>query len=236
MYRYAQDVISQVRKLRSKGKTYSEIIRELQVAIPKSTLSDWCKGIDLPKAYNEKIKLFNIDNLKKGRMIALVSNQIKRETFLKHTSQANVPIAAKIKNRDVAKIALAMLCLGEASKSKGGASSFSLGNSDPRIVQLFIHLLQACFDSFSFDKMRCTVQCRADQNIEELESFWINITGVPRELFYPSRIDPRTIGKPTKKKEYKGVLRVDYFDSKVWIELETLADLVYNQVITHRGL
>ena len=77
-------------------------------------------------------------------------------------------------------------------------------------------------------KLRCTVQCRADQNQTDLEQFWQKVTHISKEQFYKTRIDPRTIGKPSKKSDYKGVLKVDYFDTKVQQDLESLANLVYN--------
>jgi hypothetical protein len=61
------------------------------------------------------------------------------------------------------------------------------------------------------------------------------VTKVPKKLFYKTQIDPRTIGKPTRKIGYKGVLRVDYFDTKVQLDLESLADLVYNQLQSMNG-
>ena len=48
-----------VRKLRAKGKTYSEIMTELNVKLPKSTISDWCRGVSLPKWYQVKIDKLN---------------------------------------------------------------------------------------------------------------------------------------------------------------------------------
>ena len=122
-----------------------------------------------------------------------------------------------------------MLCLGEASKYGGGSSSFSLGSSDRRIVVLFLKLLKKCFD-FNLEKVRCTVQCRADQDTERLEKYWRKVVGVPKRLFYKPLVDPRTRGKPTRKSNYRGVLKVDYFSTRVQLELESLADLVYNQV------
>ena len=79
-------------------------------------------------------------------------------------------------------------------------------------------------------KFRCTVMCRADQNIKELEKYWQEKSGIPKEQFYKTRIDARSIGKPTKKVGYKGVLKVDYMDTKIQLELESLADLLYNQL------
>ena len=173
----------------------------------------------------------NINNLNKARVIAHEINKIKREELLKEIKHANLPIAEKVQNREIAKIALAMLCLGEASRTRG---NFSLGSSDPRIITLFIELLKKCF-TFDLEKIRCTLQCRADQDIESLEAYWFNVTRIPKRLFYKARVDPRTKEKQTKKNNYKGVLKVDYFNTRIQIDLETLAQLLYNQFSANKG-
>lgn len=231
MPRHPKDLIDKIRKLRSVGKTYGEIRQIVKLAIPKSTLSDMCKKVKLPEEYEKRIAQLNLQNLSKAQRVARGMNKIKREEFFKKLEKLNIPIAERISDKGIAKIALAMLCLGEASKyNPKGSRSFSLGNSDPRIILLFLKLLEYCFD-FDQEKVRCTVQCRADQNIKELEDYWIKITKIPVRLFYKTRIDPRTIGKPTKKLNYKGVLKINYFDVKVQHDLEFLVDLVYNYVI-----
>lgn len=226
---YPANIIQEAIQLRSVGKTYGEIRLLLKRHIPKSTLSDWCKNVILPKDYAERISALNFNNLNKARLIAKEINKIKREEFFKEINEANIPIAETMQNPETARIALAMLCLGEARKYSFKGGPFSLGSSDPRIITLFLELLKKCFN-FKLEKVRCTVQCRADQNIETLERFWLNVTKIPKKLFYKARIDPRTIGKPTKKKDYMGVLNVYYFDTKVQLELESLAQLIYNFV------
>lgn len=194
-----------------------------------STSSDMCKKVKLPEEYEKRIAQLNLQNLSKAQQIARGMKKIKREEFFQKLEKLNTPIVRRILDKKVAKIALAMLCLGEASKyNPKGSRSFSLGNSDPRIIILFLKLLEYCFDDFDQKKIRCTVQCRADQNIKELEKYWMKVTKIPAGLFYKSRIDPRTIGKPTKKKGYKGVLKINYFNTKTQLDLEFLADLIYN--------
>lgn len=230
MPRYSKDLINKIRKLRSLGKTYGEIRQIVKLALPKSTLSDMCKKVKLPEEYEKRIAQLNLQNLDKAQRIARGMNKIKREEFFSQLEKLNTPIAKRLKDKEIAKIALAMLCLGEASKyNPKGSRSFSLGNSDPRIIVLFLKLLEYCFD-FNQDKIRCTVQCRADQDTVLLEDYWRKVTKIPARLFYKARIDPRTIGKPTKKTNYKGVLKINYFDTKVQHNLEFLADLVYNYI------
>lgn len=220
-------LVGRIRELRSEGKTYGEINSSLGIKLAKSTLSWMCKDTSLPKNYTEKISDLNIKNLGIARATAIAVNKIKKEENLQKIRQLNLPISEAIFDKNTAKIALAMLCLGEASKSKH-KHAFSLGNSDHRIIILFIKLLEKSFAQFDFSKIRAAVQCRADQDISELTNYWQNITGIPKSQFYRASVDPRTIGKPTKKKDYKGVLNVYYSDKRIQLELESLADLVYN--------
>lgn len=227
--RHSSELIKKIKVLRHKGKTYGEINNLLKINLAKSTLHWICRNTSLPKTYTEKITKLNIQNLGIARATAAIVRKIKKDELLRQLRLTNLPIAKKINDKNTAKIALAMLCLGEASKSHRG-SVFCLGNTDHRIIELFLRLLDICFDDFDINKIRCTIMCRADQNINSLEKYWLNITKIPKTQFYKTTIDPRTIGKPTKQKEYKGVLRVDYFDFKTQLDLESLAQLTYNEV------
>lgn len=227
---YSYAIIQKTQQLRSIGKTYREIIKDINIPIPKSTLSSWLRNIPLPPEYSNKVKVLISQNIALARSKALEKNREIRSQFFKSLYQKNSHIAPRIFDISTAKIALAMLCLGEASKyNPVSRSSFYLGNSNPQIIILFLKLLQICY-SIKQDKIRCTVQCRADQNPELLKNYWSEITGIPPRLFYKPLIDPRTVGKPTLKKEYKGVLRVNYLDNTIRHDLESIAKLVYNQL------
>jgi hypothetical protein len=104
---------------------------------------------------------------------------------------------------------------------------------NPHVI-LLLELMKKCF-AFDMNKTRATVQCRADQDTDKLKKYWHNISQIPERLFYKPLIDPRTKGKPTKRKNYMGVLRIDYFDTKLQLELESLADLVYNNLSRNRA-
>lgn len=226
--KYNQSIIQKAKELRLTGKTYKEICTTLDLKIPKPTLSGWFKNVPLPLQYPEIVQKLNILNLTKARAKAAATNKAKREKLLQSFETKNLPFVQKITDPIPAKLALAMLCLGEAAKYS--KSNFSLGSSDPRIIIIFLRLLPLCFD-IQFEKFRCTVQCRADQDTDKLEKFWQELTNIPKNQFYKPQIDPRTIGKPTLKTNYKGVLKVNYLDNKIQLELETLYNLVYNQLL-----
>ncbi|MCX6766823.1 MAG: hypothetical protein NT170_03565 [Candidatus Moranbacteria bacterium] len=210
--------------LRKQGKTYQEIARSLKVSLPKSTLSYWCRSIPLPNGYDRKVREYNLSNLGKARKVALQIQKKKRKDYLELLRGRNTHLARLIKDPNIAKIALAVLYLGEGRKNIK-RSSLMFGNSDPNIVKFFLDLLRVCYN-IDERKFRCTVQCRADQKIEELEKFWQNVTKVPPSQFYKARVDPRTVGKISKKPEYKGVCRIDYFSAELLIELLQIGEII----------
>jgi len=211
-------------ELRKKGRTYSEIQKILKTEIPKSTLSYWCSNIELPKEYRDRIQELILKNAHKGRAVALVVNRIKREKYLKSVEDRNKYLAKSLRNKDIVKIALAMLYLGEGGKDQRGSLLF--GNSDPFIISLFLYSLRYCY-SIDESKFRCTLMCRADQNTKKLEKFWSKVTNIPPSQFYRVRQDARTIGKPTKKKDYKGVCKIDYFSADIYTELMMIPKIIY---------
>lgn len=215
-----KDSIIQYRK---RGKTYGEIQKLVGRKIPKSTLSCWCKDILLIPEYKIRIEKAMKKNIKRGQAIAFIVTREKRKKYLKSIDTRINHLEKTSQDKDVAKILLAMLYLGEGSKAK--KSSLMFGNSDPKIISLFLRLMRYCY-SIDESKFRCTLQCRADQNIKKLEKFWSSITNIPLNKFYTARIDARSIGKKSKKPDYKGVCRIDYFSADLAIELKKIADLI----------
>lgn len=217
-------VKNRVLKLREEGKTYLEIQRKIKTSIPKSTLSYWCHDIPLPLGYQRRIQDYNKFNLKKARKTALAVIKAKREKFLKDLWERNLYLLGKI-DKDVQKIILSILYYCEGAKWKGH-SGLQLGSSDPELIKFYLELLRKYYH-IDQDKLRCRVNYRADQNINKLQAFWSKITKVPLNHFFKTKPDPRSIGKKTKKKDYKGVCTVSYGNTKIQLELETIARLLF---------
>ena len=211
-------------KLRKQGKTYLEIQKILKTSIPKSTLSYWCSDIPLPLNFQRRIRDYNKFNLNKARTIALGVIKTKRERYLKDLEDRNLYLLKKL-DKDVLKIALSMLYFGEGTKWKSHSGLF-LGNSDPNLIKLYLKLLKSCY-KINTDRLRCRISYRADQNINELQEFWSKITKIPLTHFYKTKPDPRTVGKKTRKKDYKGVCVILCTKAtEIQLELETIAKLI----------
>jgi len=160
----------------------------------------------------------------KGLAIAHANHRTEREAYLHSLQQDNSHIQHTLQTNDsCAKSVLAALYLAEGGKRRRGSLMF--GNSDPKIIALFLKLLRRTYQIDS-SKFRCTVLCRADQDTKTLEQFWAKITGIPSTQFYASRIDARTVGKKTQKEGYHGVCRIDYFSASVYNDLVAAGDVL----------
>ncbi len=219
-----------VRKLRSGGKTYTEIRQALNLSMPKSTLSNWCQGVILPNWYTAKIRELNRKSFKKAQIMAWASVRRKRELFLDKVRQEATKVIKKL-NLENLKIVLAMLYLGEGAKWKGH-SGLLLGSSDPQVILLYISLLEKCY-KIKPSQLKCRISYRADQNIRKLEKYWSDITGIPKENFYKTKPDPRTKGKKTKKNDYKGVCVITCAGSHIQLELEEIAKILLKKLRAH---
>lgn len=210
-------------KLRLEGHTYSEILNLLGRKVSKSTLSYWLKNIEMTNLQKRTLQN-NIDaKLKKAQKAALKINKFRRKKYLADLKNKNLYLLKKL-DCDCQKLILSMLYLGEGAKTKG-TQFLSLGSSNPKIIKLYLVLLKNCF-TIDRSKFRIRIQCRADQNIKVLENYWHNLTKISKKQFYPTYIDKRTIGSPTKMKEYKGVCTIHYFDRSIQFELELLSESV----------
>jgi len=211
--------------LRKSGKTYGEIIKLIGENIPKSTLSDWCSKIYLTSNEKQIIDKKIKENCKKGMEIARIINKRRRGEYLKSIIDRNQHLSKILDDVNVAKVTLSILYLGEGSKNIK-RSSLCFGNSDPFVIDLFLNLIRKCY-KVDEKKFRCTILCRADQDIINLEKFWQKVTKIAKSQFYRTRVDSRTIGKPSKNLNYKGVCRIDYFSADIFLDLMQIPKTIH---------
>lgn len=211
--------------LRSKGKTYSEIKKILGINIPKSTLSYWCSHICLPEWFEKKVAHLNKMNLTKAQKIAWYVHKRNRKNLLKSISEKNTYLIKKMRDKDILKMLLSFLYLGEGSKWRSHRG-LSLGNSDPLIIKLYMRLLNLCYGIKS-SQFKARICYRADQNLHILHKYWSKITSIPLKNFYLSQPDSRTIGKPTKRKDYKGVCALTCPGTNIQLELESIPAIIF---------
>ncbi|KKU35227.1 MAG: hypothetical protein UX85_C0003G0154 [Candidatus Beckwithbacteria bacterium GW2011_GWB1_47_15] len=219
--RWDKVIVHKARKLRTGGRTYSEINAQLGVNVPKSTYNFWFKDLILPESYYKRIEKLNKKNFSKAIRAAQKINREKLMARIDRLRGKNKHLVGRI-DKQTGKLLLAMLYLCEGNKYPSH-QALRFGSSHPAMLRLFIALLRSCF-RLDENKIRGELQCRADQDTRKLQKFWSKVTGISLSRFYPARIDKRTINKPTKKRDYKGVFVVNYFDVEVQLELQLLGE------------
>lgn len=214
-----------IRSLRKEGLTFQEINKAIKMNVSKSTLSNWCEGIKMPKFYYQKVARLNRQNMAIGREIASSTRKKESVDFIQNLRKVNTSLLRKFeRDKDVKKIALAILYLGEGSKWKGHRG-LMLGSSDPNIVCLYINLLKEVYN-ISKQSLHAGISYRVDQNLNKLITFWSKTTGLNKNQFYKTKPDARTIGKPTKNKNYKGVCVISCAGTKIQLELEEISKML----------
>lgn len=216
------DIKERARKLRRRGKSFGEIQNIIGLKISKSTLSDWCKDIPLPAAYQKRLEKINYINLRKGRDLAIKRALEERKEFEQSSRNKNKHLLKKI-DEDAGKLLLSALYLGEGAKRPG---LLMLGNSNVNIIKLFLRLLEFCY-GVGKERIKCRISYRKDQDINKLTKYWSREIGIPIQNFYKTIPDPRTNKQRTRKKDYMGVCVVHVLQSSaIHVELEIISEIL----------
>jgi len=165
-------------ELRKKGKTYSEIRKEL--GIPKSTLSDWLRSYPLTEAQivllektRRKNRYLSIEKIRgtknKKREIRLNSiyNQEKKRLLL--LSKKELELAGLF------------LYWGEGSKNLKGA--LSLNNTDPQVIKFILFWLRNALE-IPLEDIRVYLHLYSDMDIDGEMKFWRKELKLPPSQFY----------------------------------------------------
>ena len=191
-------------ELRKKGLLYSEILKEVPVA--KSTLSSWLQKEGIAKKEKQRMTKKRKLAQRKGA-VARREQKIALISFIK--SQARKEIK-EISRRDLWMIGIA-LYWAEGTKEKKRAEQTSLGNSDPRLIKIYLKWLKdVCQIPKSEIVFRIHLHKESENRLLIVQKYWSEITGFPVRYFNKVRWKEHKI--KTKRtntgKKYFGLLEV----------------------------
>lgn len=213
---YSEELREEARRLRREGWSLGEISAKL--GPPKNTLTLWVRGVELSPEQRVSLKEREAAATARNQVLAAKAHRRAKLERLDAARDKAQVILDKPHNPHLANhIAAAMLYLGEGAKADG---VMAFANSNPQVIRYWLYLLRT---SFAIDegKLRLQLMYRADQNVDELMLYWSELTGVSK--FIRGSMDPRTLGKPTKRLDYKGVCSVVYYDVALRHYLDALA-------------
>jgi hypothetical protein len=223
---YPPEIRERARELRRAGFTYPEILAELGGDIPQPTLQGWVKDIELTTEQKARIKQLELEGSARGRAFGALWNRKQKENRLQEARAQTEPHAKRLaKDREALQLMAAALYIGEGSKSEG---SFSLSNSDPKVIQTWMALLRRNFD-IDEAKFRCQLAISEGMNEEDLKEYWSKVTGVPVNQFIKGSIKKNPGSK--RRDGYKGVCIVHYYSLAVRRYLDALAQGVIDEIL-----
>ena len=191
-------------KLRRRGFSYSEILKEVPVA--KSTLSLWLRSVGLAKEQKQR--------LTEKRLAALLRGAYAKRNYrlviteeIKNKARREV---GKLSNREVWLIGIA-LYWAEGHKEKIKSSNVRFTNSDPQMIKLFLRWLQKIC-KISKKDIFCEIYLHetATKREQEIRKYWSKITNFPLVQFQKIRWKKNKINTKRKNigKDYRGLLRI----------------------------
>lgn len=202
-----------VEKLRKQGLSYREIMQ--QVAVSKSSISLWCKNIQLTHSQKEKLK----GKRPKGYLGAL-ANRIKRQSEIILIKRGAATEINEL-TFDEFKIAGATLYWGEGDKKH----SAGVTNSDPQLIKFMMKWFRdVC--KVPEAKFKLSIYYHSGQNEEEIKKYWSSLTRVPLSQFHKSIFKKEGTGY-RKNILYKGTLKIRICDENLRHRILTWIEKIY---------
>lgn len=193
------------RQLRIKGFSLGQIHKE--TSVPKTTIRSWIKDIKLSDNQIDKLRLRTQNALQNGR---IKMQKRKKDLRLRNEKKLLYKGVAKIgnlSNRDLFLTGVA-LYWGEGFKNK---HEHRLGfcNSDPEMIKFYIKWLENCF-GIKKDNLvlRLTINESYKTQAEEIERYWLKITGISKNQFKKTFYQKTKWKKQFNDTNYHGVLRI----------------------------
>ena len=225
---YPEELREEARRLRREGYSLNEIAARL--GPPKNTLTLWVRDIELTSEQHARLHEREVEANGRNRALASKAHRQARLARIdKERSQAEAFLDTLDNQHRTNHIAAAMLYLAEGAKREG---QFRFGNSSPQVIRYWLYLLHTSFN-IDESKFRIQIMYRADQNIDELSQYWIEVTGIKQHI--KGHVDIRTEGLPTKRGDYKGVCMIIYYDISLRRYLDALARGLMERAVGEMG-
>ena len=193
---------------RAEGASLKEIARKLNVA--RSSVSLWVRDIELTPeqhlALRERNPIYNAQL--RGSTANAELGRARRRSYQDEGRR-------RVLARDPGYIAGCMLYWAEGEKGK---NAVRLSNSDPHLIGVFTAFLREHF-AVPDEKLRirCWLYSDHEARQREIEDFWLNLVGLPRENLSRSAVN--RYSRYSKKKRLNklphGTCRVAVCDTRI---------------------
>ncbi|MFH1440968.1 MAG: hypothetical protein ABIH18_02860 [Candidatus Omnitrophota bacterium] len=197
-----------IRSLRTEGLSYKEIRSKAPFLISKSTVSQWCKDIELTELQKERLNRLFKDGSYRGRLLGSKSTQLKRAKEIEEIKE-KAALEASSLNKNEFKIAGLMLYWAEGNKK----NKVGLSNSDPELIRFMMRWFrEVCHITDERYKPHLNIHSGQDDN--QIKDCWSKIINIPVSQFGKSYIKKEGTGH-RKNILYNGTIRIDICDKNL---------------------
>jgi len=174
----------------------------------------WTKDVIISQLGIERVVKAAVRNRDRAHQ-TLKQRRIERIQLAE--TQANTLFDSVPANTNNSLIAAAMLYQCEGMKSDNG---IAFVNSDPKLIRAFITMLVSVFN---IDKLRIRIKpyLHDYHNEVEVRQFWSDELGIPLSQF--TKTYHKKSNHAFVKENYKGCIRVTYYDSHIARVLQAFA-------------
>jgi hypothetical protein len=170
-------------ELRRAGKSYSEILKELNLS-SKGTLSAWFKNIDLSSKSRRLLKENTELAVKRGLH---KFNLERTQKIVEENEVARIEGATMIGKISARELLIlgAALYWGEGTKSErtSGNRNLAFANSDPDMIATFLRFIRDIF-KVREEKIRAGIHIYPNISMETARGYWSAVTKLPADRFY----------------------------------------------------
>lgn len=189
-----RELRSKAERLRKKGQSYREILKKIPVS--RSTMSIWCRHIQLTKDHITRLGSRYGSQMKGAKANQLKSLQRKEE--VRKQALTEIPKLST----EMLKVAGALLYWAEGNKKQ----DMAITNSDPTFIVFYIKWLEKILQIFPHN-LSAYIHLHQGQNEYREKLFWSQLTRIPMENFGKTFYKPRGSGH-RKNILYHGTIRI----------------------------
>lgn len=162
------DLRMKARRLRRQGLSIKDIKERLGVS--KSSVSIWCRDIELSKKQERFLLERRIKQTSKGRLIGALKNKQKRLDSIRKADLEAISLIKRLNQRDLL-LVVASLYWAEGSKSEK-SFGFQFINSDPDMVLTVVKFLRISHVAEEDIHIKIQINLIHKPRIKEVLNFW----------------------------------------------------------------
>lgn len=213
-------------ELRRQGLSYKEILQKVDVS--KSTISEWCKDIELTE--KQKLRLLNNKKFgqRKGSLVAADNKRLARIARTEEIRRIAKKELGKLTMRDKLLAGIALYAAeGSKTDGKGG-----FANSDSYLIKFMSEWLTQ-FANVHKDRLRGAIWLHEGLNEKKAKKFWSELTGIPLQQFtktYVAKV--KTDSRKIRKNIHQyGVFAIRFSDSTIHRKIMGWIYAIFNDKI-----